>query len=66
MARRDHYLDNREKLIRLKNKRSSVIKTWFKGFKKTLKCGRCPENHPAVLQFHHVGEKDFSLGKAVN
>ena len=28
-------------------------KLWFKQYKATLQCARCPENHPACLQFHH-------------
>jgi hypothetical protein len=34
-------------------------------FKRTLKCAQCPEDHPACLEFHHEGEKDFSIGRAV-
>lgn len=40
---------------------------WFKEHKATLKCERCPENHPACLQFHHRDgdEKEGEVGRMV-
>lgn len=42
-------------------KRKAANKKWedkqvenYKEFKKTLKCSRCEETHPACLQFHHL------------
>lgn len=32
-------------------------KIWFQNYKKSLSCSKCPENHPACLDFHHVNEK---------
>ena len=29
-------------------------RAWFREFKKTLKCERCPESHPGALDFHHL------------
>lgn len=39
---------------------------WFSDYKKTLKCERCPENHPACLDFHHRDPKTklFKVGGA--
>ena len=31
---------------------------WFDQYKSTLKCNKCPENHPATLDFHHINPKD--------
>lgn len=42
--------------IRVRNRikeRRKELQLWFKEYKKTLKCNRCPENHPACLEFHH-------------
>lgn len=38
---------------------------WFTEYKKTLKCSRCPENHPSCLDFHHINpqEKEFSISQ---
>lgn len=40
---------------------------WFQEFKKTLKCTRCPETHPACLHFHHLdpSQKDMAIANAV-
>ena len=27
---------------------------WYRNFKKTLKCDKCGETHPACLEFHHI------------
>ncbi len=45
--------DNREK-IRQRNKiRKDAQILWYQELKKTLKCQKCSENHPACLVFHH-------------
>jgi hypothetical protein len=38
----------------------------FQEFKKKLKCNRCPENHVACLEFHHLDPtlKDIEVGRA--
>lgn len=35
----------------------------FREWKATLSCSRCPESHPACLEFHHLDPsgKDFAL-----
>src|SRR5208282_121882 len=43
-------------------RRIAKMRRWYE-FKATLKCTRCPENHPATLQFHHVGGKDANLSE---
>lgn len=39
--------------------------TRFRELKATLKCSRCPETHPACMDFHHTdpAKKDFSIGR---
>lgn len=34
------------------------IRAWFRNYKKTLKCSKCPEKHPACLDFHHLNPAD--------
>lgn len=51
---KQHYLDKSKKQ-RLK------IQEWFKDYKSKLKCARCPENHPATLDFHHTEDKEFNI-----
>jgi hypothetical protein len=65
---RDYYQRNREHLLKKqkeKNKRHvEKVGLWLCEYKKGLSCSRCPESHPATLQFHHRNpeEKEFSIG----
>lgn len=47
--------------------RVKALKTWLTEKKSALKCARCPESHPATLDFHHLdpAQKDRSVAKAV-
>lgn len=40
---------------------------WYKEFKSTLICSRCPENDPCCLQFHHTdpSTKEVTLVMAI-
>ena len=65
--RRKHYHEHKEPyLIRARGRRRE-IREWFKEFKHSLRCTRCPENHPACLDFHHKDstKKDLSVRQAV-
>src|SRR5690606_37840474 len=61
------YERNKSKWIAVHRKRQDEKRAWFKEFKKTLKCSRCPETHPAALDFHHKdpSKKEISLGKVL-
>ncbi|MBX3290285.1 MAG: hypothetical protein KF855_13170 [Acidobacteria bacterium] len=69
---REYYQRNRERLLekqREKNRRfSENRRRWLSEFKKTLKCERCGEDHPATLTFHHrdATEKEFEIANAIN
>jgi hypothetical protein len=52
-AKRKHYLANKEKYAASCVRRRTKYKEWFFELRSTLKCERCPEDHPAVLDFHH-------------
>ena len=68
---RAYYQRNREHLLKKqaeKNKRfAENRRKWLVDYKKTLKCVRCYESHPATLTFHHRNnaEKSFEIGNAV-
>ena len=65
---RKHYEKNKEKI-----KAASVIsrargKEKWDLYKGSLKCARCPENHIATLDFHHIdpSEKEYEVSKLVS
>ena len=66
-----YYQRNREYLLKKqaeKNRRfAESRRKWLVGYKKTLKCVRCEESHPATLTFHHKSnsEKSFEIGNAI-
>ncbi len=68
---RSYYQRNREHLLRKqaeKNKRfAENRRKWLVECKKSLKCVRCEESHPATLTFHHKdkSEKSFEIGNAL-
>lgn len=51
---------------RLRNRYQERI-AWYREYKKTLQCNRCPESHWACLEFHHndPNQKDFTIGDAL-
>jgi hypothetical protein len=59
--RRKHYLANREKYIKKAASWKKNFQAWWKEYKKQFKCSRCPEQHPACIQFHHPND-DKELG----
>ena len=53
-------------MIRQKTDRRKRIAAEVQEYKKTLKCEKCDENHPACLDFHHVdNNKEVSVADAV-
>jgi hypothetical protein len=63
-----YYQDNKEKLKKKNNDRRLKIRAWFKDYKRTLKCNRCPQDHPATLEFHHEDEdlKEHEISNMIN
>ncbi|MEK6829955.1 MAG: hypothetical protein AABY15_07590 [Nanoarchaeota archaeon] len=65
--RRKWYAKNRKSEIAHVTRRKKEIKKWLQNYKKNLKCVECGENHPATLEFHHLGglKKDRSISQMV-
>ena len=48
-------------------RRKKEIKSWFQKYKSSLKCSKCGETHPAVIDFHHhFGRKENGISKMVS
>ena len=54
--------DKRRKEERIRKKKK---KKWFQNIKKDISCSKCPESHPACLDFHHPGDKGDGLANMV-
>ena len=61
--RRKWYRINAKSAVQIVKERKLRIKKWFRDYKKDLKCSRCSETHPAVIDFHHrdKSEKDDDI-----
>lgn len=62
------YRENKEiQYARIKANKKRLI-DWISEYKKTLKCSKCPENHPAALDFHHRNpeEKEGRIADLAN
>jgi hypothetical protein len=62
------YKKNRDQIrTRIKTNKLKV-KIWFKEYKKTLNCDRCPETDPVCLDFHHIdpSKKEIAISNAAN
>jgi len=35
---------------------------WYDEYKSSLRCSRCPENHPSCLEFHHLDPNEKEGG----
>ena len=65
--RRDYYAKNRASEKKRIYQRVKDLKVWLKEYKLTLKCIKCPETHPACLDFHHRDptEKESNISRIV-
>src|SRR5262252_1068828 len=61
------YARNKQKQLAWNRDRKEKMKLWWQELKSSLHCARCPENHPAALDFHHQNQsqKDRDLGNCV-
>ena len=65
---KSHYEKNKEQYKEKVRARKIELREWIDEIKSTLHCERCPQNHPAALDFHHEDpdKKEFSLGSAAD
>lgn len=49
----DWYLRNKTRLLNRVRSHRLRLAEWYYELKKKYKCEKCPENHPACLDFHH-------------
>lgn len=66
--RKHHYENNTDAEKARTSANKQKVKKLVDDYKSTLSCQLCGENHPAVLQFHHVNpeEKDFDVSAATH
>lgn len=66
--RRKWYAGNKLSAKAAVRKRKQKIRDWLDQYKSSLKCSRCPETHPACLEFHHENpaEKDMAVSSGVD
>lgn len=62
---RDWYHRNKAKERQRRTARKRKLRQWKRALMATLKCERCPESHPATLEFHRrdPSKKEFSVSK---
>lgn len=63
--RKQYYADNRKEVMSKVVMRKTSIREWMTNYKSSLVCSECGESHPATLDFHHHGKKDFQLSNVV-
>jgi len=63
-----YYLANKEKVLAGVKINRAIGKARWDTFKRTLKCTKCEQNHPAALDFHHTNpsEKENLVSKLVS
>jgi hypothetical protein len=63
---KEWYRKNREARRKQINERKQKLIEWYREYKSTLKCSKCPENHPSCIQFHHLDpkKKDITISEA--
>ena len=62
------YEKNKNKRIAQIHVRQKELSLWLQEYKSNLKCEKCPESHPFVLDFHHIdsSKKDVDISRAIN
>ena len=63
-----YYLNNKNKVLVAVKAQRAIGKARWDTFKRTLKCTKCEQNHPAALDFHHTdpSEKENLVSKLVS
>lgn len=58
LYQRAHYKRKTEYYKEKAHERKLKLLEWYREYKSTLKCTKCPEDHPACLDFHHLDPKE--------
>lgn len=63
---KEHYIKNSQYYKDKAKERKKRQRIQWDEFKASLKCSKCPENHPACLDFHHLDPsvKEFSISNS--
>ena len=63
-----HYENNKKYYYDKSRAYLKKVQKWFNEYKETLKCNRCPESRPWVLDFHHLNpnEKEGSISNMLS
>jgi endonuclease I len=62
--RHKSYIKNKSSIISKQLEKRRASQDWVRQFK--TKCNQCGEAHPAVLDFHHLQNKEHSIGSLTN
>lgn len=61
------YRKNKDKWYEKEKKRREERVEWVREYKiENCECYRCEEEHPATLDFHHIGDKDMGIAEMAN
>lgn len=60
-----YYLQNRKRELNRKQEYKKKVSLWWNNYKKRFSCTRCPETHPACLEFHHNKDKKFNISQCI-
>jgi len=65
---RKYYLANKDKVLATTAQSSKRGKEKWDLYKSALHCARCPENHTATLDFHHIDptEKEYEVSQLIS
>lgn len=64
VLRAEHYQTNKEKIFQQIKSRQRELKNKIWQYKAEHSCADCGEDDPIVLEFDHLGDKEFNVGHA--
>lgn len=66
--RKISYEKNKKTTLIRNKKNKKKNRSWYINYKSTLKCSKCPENHPSCLDFHHEDPtiKEVEISRMIN
>lgn len=61
----DWYQSNKEKVLKSNREYKKKKRKEWAEFKSSFSCVNCKISHPAVIDFHHIGEKEKAVSKFI-